>query len=160
MPRVACLFAIALMIVGCAQLYTPTSKNPALVRMPPSGIFGVGDQINLVATDGISVDANANAGGEWRIDPGPRRLTITYEASRKIVGPRVAASPLILSAKLEPGMAYRVIVEASDIGVKAFLRQESTNRTVSNVAETSLISAPLPYPSATPLLVIPAAHRR
>jgi hypothetical protein len=160
MRSVVCSLAIFLALVGCAQVYTPTSKNPALVRMPVSGSFGVGDQISLVAIDGVSVDATANAGKEWRIDPGARRLTVTYEASKKIVGPRVASSPLVLNTKLEPVMKYQVICESSETGVKAFVRRESDNRIVSNVAESSLISAPPTYPSPPPTFQIPAVRRR
>jgi hypothetical protein len=122
MRGVVCSLAMLFAFAGCAQLYAPTSRNPALVRVPVSASFGVGDQIHLVAIDGASVDAAANAGGEWRIDPGMRRLTITYEASKKIVGPRVASSPLALNAKLEPGTNYQVVCESSDAGVKAFVR--------------------------------------
>src|SRR4029077_20360810 len=103
MRGVVCSLAIALVFAGCAQLYAPASKNPALVRVPVSRAFGVGDQINLVAIDGVSVETKANAGDYLRVDPGMRRLTITYEASKKLVGPRVAASPLVLNAKLEEG---------------------------------------------------------
>ena len=159
MRGVACSLAIFLALVGCAQVYTPTSKNPALVRMPVSGSFGVGDQISLVAIDGVSVDAAANAGGEWRIDPGTRRLTVTYEASKKIVGPRVATSPLILNTKFVPGIKYQVVCESSDTGVKAFVRRQSDNRVVSNVAESPLMSAPPTYPSPPPLFQIPAVRR-
>jgi hypothetical protein len=159
MRGAACLLATFLAFAGCAQLYTPTSRNPALVRVPVSNGFGVGDQINLVAIDGVSVDAAMNGGDYWRIDPGPRRLTITYEASKKIVGPRVATSPLVLNAKLEAGAKYQVICESSDTGVNAFLRQESNGRIVSNVAESSLMSAPATYPSPPPTFQIPAIRR-
>ena len=91
MRSVACSLAIVLAFVGCAQVYTATSKNPALVRLPISRAFGVGNQINLVAIDGVSVDAALRNGEYWRIDPGLRRFTIAYEASNKIVGARVAA---------------------------------------------------------------------
>ena len=159
MRGAACLLATFLAFAGCAQLYTPTSRNPALVRVPVSNGFGVGDQINLVAIDGVSVDAAMNGGDYWRIDPGPRRLTITYEASKKIVGPRVATSPLVLNAKLEAGAKYQVICESSDTAVNAFLRQESNGRIVSNVAESSLMSAPATYPSPPPTFQIPAIRR-
>jgi hypothetical protein len=159
MRSVACSLAIVLAIVGCAQVYTPISKNPALVRVPVSRAFGVGDQINLVAIDGVSVGTKANGGDYLRVDPGTRRLTITYEASKKIVGPRVAASPLVLNAKLEEGMNYQVVCESSDPGVKAFVRQESNRRIVSNVAESSLMPAPATYPSPPTLFQIPARRR-
>jgi hypothetical protein len=148
-----------LAFAGCAQLYTPTSKDPALVRVPVSDDFGVGDRINLVAIDGVSVDAAGNGSDYWRIDPGPRRLTIAYEAYKKIVGPRVAASPLVLNVKLEAGTKYQVVCESSDAGVKAFVRQQSTGRIVSNVAESPLMSAPATYPSPPPTFQIPAARR-
>jgi hypothetical protein len=148
-----------LAFAGCAQIYTPTSKDPALVRVPVSNGFGVGEQIHLVAIDGISVDAAGNGGDYWRIDPGPRRLTIAYEASKKIVGPRVAASPLVLNVKLKAGTKYQVVCESSDAGVKAFGRQQSTGRIVSNLAESPLMSAPATYPSPLPTFPIPAARR-
>jgi hypothetical protein len=160
MRSVACSLAIVLAIVGCAQVYTPTSKNPALVRVPISRAFGVGDQINLIAIDGVSVDAALKNGEFWHIDPGIRRLTIAYEASNKIVGARVAASPLVLNAKLEAGAKYHVVCESSDTGVKAFVRQESNRRIVSNVAESSLMPAPATYPSPPQLFQIPATRRR
>jgi hypothetical protein len=159
MRGVVCSLAIALVFAGCAQLYAPTSKNPALVRVPVSGGFGVGDQINLVAIDGVSVDAATHASGEWRIDPGTRRLTISYEASKKIVGARVAASSLVVDAKLDAGIKYNVVCEGSDLGVKAFLRQESNGRIVSNVAESQLIPAPPTYPSPPPTFQIPDVRR-
>ena len=159
MRGAVCLIAMFLAFAGCAQLYTPTSRNPALVRVPVSNGFGVGDQINLVAIDGVSVDAAVNGGDDWRIDPGPRRLTISYEASKRIVGPRVAASPLVLNVKLEAGAQYQVVCESSDAGVKAFVRQQSNGRIVSNVAESSLISAPPTYPSPPPTFQIPAVRR-
>jgi hypothetical protein len=151
--------SLAIVSVGCAQLYTPTSKNPALVRVPVSASFGVGDQIHLVAIDQVSVDAAPNGGEDWRIDPGIRRLTITYEASKKIVGPRVATSPLILTAKLEAGTKYQIVCESSSAGVKAFVRRQSDNRGVSNVAKSSLMSAPPTYPSPPPTFQIPAIRR-
>ena len=150
--------SLAIVFVGCAQLYTSTSNNPALVRVPASAGFGVGDQIHLVAIDEVSVDSAANAGDNWRIDPGVRRLTIIYEASKKIIGPRVAASPLILKAKLEPGMNYQIVCESSNVGVKAFVRRQSDNRIVSNVAESSLMSAPPTYPSPPPNFQIPVTR--
>jgi hypothetical protein len=156
MRGVVCSLAIAL--VGCAQLYTSTSKNPALVHVPVSRGF-VGDQINLVAIDGVSVDATSNGGDYWRIDPGTRQLTVSYEASRKIVGARVATSPLVLNAKLEPGMKYQIVCESSETGVKAFVRQELNRRIVSNVAQSSLMSAPPTYPSPPPIFQIPAVRR-
>lgn len=159
MRGAVCLIAMFSAFAGCAQLYTPTSRNPALVRVPVSNGFGVGDQINLVAIDGVSVDAAVNGGDYWRIDPGPRRLTITYEASKKIVGPRVATSPLVLNAKLEAGAKYQVVCESSDAGVRAFVRQQSTRRIVSNVAESALMSAPATYPSPPPTFQIPAIRR-
>jgi hypothetical protein len=159
MRGAVCSLAIALVFAGCAQPYAPTSKNPALVRVPISNGFGVGDQINLVAIDGVSVDAAVNGGDYWRIDPGPRRLTITYEASKKIVGPRVAASALVLNAKLEAGTKYQVVCESSDAGVKAFLRQESNGQIVSNVAESQLVPAPATYPSPPTTFQIPAVRR-
>jgi hypothetical protein len=160
MRSVACSLAIVLAIVGCAQVYTPTSRDPALVRVPVSHAFGIGDQINLVAIDGVSVDTKANRGDYLRVDPGMRRLTITYEASKKIVGPRVAAAPLELNAKLETGAKYQVVCESSETGVKAFLRQESNRRIVSNVVESSLMPAPATYPSPPQLFQIPATRRR
>jgi len=159
MRGAVCLLAVSLAFAGCAQLYTATSKNPALVRVPISNGFGVGDQINLVAIDGVSVDAAVNGGDYWRIDPGPRRLTITYEASKKIVGPRVATSPLVLNVKLEGGTKYQVVCESSTAGVKAFVRQQLTGRIVSNVAESPLIPAPATYPSPPTLFQIPAVRR-
>jgi hypothetical protein len=155
MCGVACSLAICRALNGCAQIYAPTSKNPALVHVPATAAFGVGDQIHLVAIDGVSVGTAVN-GEDWRIDPGTRQLAINYEASKKIVGPRVASSPLVLKAKLEPGMKYEVIVEGSKTGVKAFVRRQSDNRIVSNSAESSLISAPPTYPSPPPLFQIPA----
>lgn len=151
--------AIVFAIVGCAQVYTPASKNPALVRVPVSHAFGVGDQINVVAIDSVSIDTAVKEDGYLRVDPGVRRLTIAYEASKRIVGARVAASPLVCDAKLEPGTKYQVICESSDIGVKAFLRRESNGRVVSNVAESALVPAPPTYPSPPPLFQIPAVHR-
>ena len=159
MRGAVCLLAMFLAFAGCAQLYTPTSRNPALVRVPVSNGFGVGDQINLVAIDGVSVDAAVNGGDYWRIDPGPRKLTISYEASKKIVGPRVASSPLVLNAKLEAGTKYQIVCESSDAGVRAFVRQQSTGRIVSNVAESALMSAPATYPSPPPMFQIPAVRR-
>jgi len=111
--------SVAILCLGCAQIYAPTPKNPALVRVPASAGFGIGDQIHLVAIDDTSVDASPNVGNQWQIDPGVRRLTVTYEASKKIVGPRVASSPLILTAKLAPGANYQVVCESSSAGVKA-----------------------------------------
>src|SRR5207248_4027805 len=99
--------AIVFAIVGCAQVYTPASKNPALVRVPVSHAFGVGDQINLVAIDSVSIDTAVTKGDYLRVDPGVRRLTIAYEASKRIVGPRVAASPLVLTVNLEAGTKYQ-----------------------------------------------------
>jgi len=160
MRSVACSLAIVLAFSGCGQVYTPTSKNSALLRVPISRAFGVGDQINLVAIDGVSVDATLKNGEYWRIDPGIRRLTIAYEASNKIVGGRVAASALMLSAKLEAGARYQVVCESSDTGVKTFIRQESNRRIVSNVAESSLMPAPVTYPSPPQLFQIPATRRR
>jgi hypothetical protein len=160
MRGVVCSLAIALVFAGCAQVYAPASKNPALVRLPVSGAFGVGDQINLVAIDDVSVDTAVKDGNYRRIDPGSRRLTISYEASKKIVGPRVAAFPLILNARLEAGMKYELICESSDLGVKGFLRQESNGRIVSNVAESSLMPAPATYPSPPTLFQIPAVRRQ
>ena len=157
MRVVAC--SLAILFAGCAQLYTPTSKNPALVRVPASAGFGVGDQIHLVAIDDVSVDTAASPVDEWRIDPGMRRLTITYEASKKIVGPRVATSPLILTAKLQPETRYQIVCESSNVGVKAFLRRQSDNRIVSNIAESSLMSAPPTYPSPPPTFQIPVIRR-
>lgn len=157
MRGVVCSLAIAL--ASCAQLYTSTSRNPALVHVPVSLSFGVGDQINLVAIDGVSVDAMTNGGDYWRIDPGTRQLTVSYEASRKIVGARVATSPLVLNAKLEPGMKYQIVCESSETGVKAFVRQELNRRIVSNVAQSSLMSAPPTYPSPPPNFQIPAVRR-
>jgi hypothetical protein len=151
-------FAIAVAIAGCAQVYTSTSNNPALVRLPVSHAFGVGDQINIVAIDSVSIDPAVKQGGYLRVDPGMRRLTVTYEASNKIVGARVA-SPLVLEAKLETGAKYQVICESSDIGVKAFLRREPNGRVVSNVAESSLMPAPATYPSPPQLFQIPAVRR-
>ena len=159
MRGVVCSLAIALVFAGCAQPYTATSKNPALVRVPISNGFGVGDQINLAGIDGVSVDAAMNGGEYWRIDPGPRRLAITYEASNKIVGPRVATLPLVLEAKLDAGIKYDVVCESSDLGVKAFLRRESNGRIVSNVAESALMSAPATYPSPPATFQIPAFRR-
>jgi hypothetical protein len=159
MRGAVCLIAMFLAFAGCAQLYTPTSRNPALVRVPVSNGFGVGDQINLVAIDTVSVDAAVNGGDYWRIDPGPRELTISYEASKKIVGPRVAASPLVLNAKLEAGTKYQIVCESSDAGVRAFVRQQSTGWIVSNVAESALMSAPATYPSPPPTFQIPAIRR-
>ena len=160
MRSVACSLAIVLAFVGCAQVYTATSKNPALVRLPISRAFGVGNQINLVAIDGVSVDAALRNGEYWRIDPGLRRFTIAYEASNKIVGARVAASPLVLNVKLEAGAKYQVVCESSHAGVKAFLRQESNRRIVSNVAESSLMRAPATYLSPPQLFQIPATRWR
>ena len=160
MRGAACSLAIILATVGCAQLYTPASANPAVVQMSFSGSFGVGDEINIVAIDGVSVDAAANASHQWRIDPGSRRLTLTYEASNKILGPRVAASPLVLNTKLEAGKHYQILCETSQAGVRAFVRRQSDNRIVSNVAESSLISAPATYPSPPPFFQIPAGRRR
>ena len=133
MRSVACSLAIVLTIVGCAQVYTPTSKNPALVQVPISRAFGVGDQINLIAIDGVSVDAALRNDEYWRIDSGIRRLTIACEASNKIVGARLAASALLLNAKLEAGAKYQVVCQSSDTGVKAFVRRESSGRIVSNL---------------------------
>ena len=158
MRGAVCLVATFLGLAGCAQIYIATSKNPALVGAPVSNGFGVGDQINLVAIDGVSVDAAGNGGDYWRIDPGPRRLTVTYEASKKIVGPRVATSPLVLNVKLEAGTKYQIVCESSDAGVKAFVRQQSTGRIVSNVAESALMSAPGTYPSPPPTFQIPAVR--
>ena len=149
--------AIVLAVVGCAQLYVPTSKNPALVRVPVSHAFGVGDQISLVAIDRSPIDTRTNEGYYFRVDPGMRRLTVTYEASNKIVGARVA-SPLVLEAKLEAGAKYQVVCESSNVGVKAFLRRESNGRVVSNVAESSLMTAPATYPSPPQLFQIPAVR--
>ena len=70
------------------------------------------------------------------------------------------ASPLVLNAKLETGAKYQVVCESSDTGVKAFLRQESNRRVVSNVAESSLMPAPATYPSPPQLFQIPATRRR
>jgi hypothetical protein len=95
----------------------------------------------------------------WRIDPPTHRLTIAYEASKKIVGARVAASSLLLDAKLDAGIKYDVVCESSDLGVKAFLRQELNGRIVSNVAESQLIPAPATYPSPPTLFQIPAIRR-
>ncbi|HWY40838.1 MAG TPA: hypothetical protein VNX27_08585 [Chthoniobacterales bacterium] len=159
MRGVVCSLAIALVFAACAQLYAPASKNPALVRVPVSRAFGVGDQINLVEIDGVSVDATVKDRNYWRIDPRVRRLTIAYEASNKIVGARVAASLLVLDAKLAAGIKYDVVCESSDLGVKAFLRQESTGRIVSNVAESQLISAPATYPSPPTPFQIPVGRR-
>jgi hypothetical protein len=159
MRSVVCSLAIALVFAGCAQLYAPASKNPALVRVPVSRAFGVGDQINLVEIDGVSVDATVKDLNYWRIDPGKRRLTIAYEASKKIVGARVAASLLVLDAKLDAGIKYEVVCESSDLGVKAFVRQQSTGRIVSNVAESQLIPAPATYPSPPTLFQIPSVRR-
>ena len=160
MRGVVCSLAIALIFAGCAPLYAPASKNPALVRVPVSRAFGVGDQINLVEIDGVSVDATVKDRSYWRIDPGVHRLTIAYEASNKIVGARVAASLLVLDAKLDAGIKYDVVCESSDRGVKAFLRQESNGRLVSNVAESSLMPAPATYPSPPTLFQIPDVRRR
>jgi hypothetical protein len=151
--------AIVFAIVGCAQVYTPASKNPALVRVPVSHAFGVGDQINIVAIDSVSIDTAAKDDGYLRVDPGVRRLTISYEASKRIVGARVAASPLVLTARLEGGTKYQLVCESSDVGVKAFIRQESNGRVASNVAESTLISAPATYLSPPPLFQIPAVRR-
>jgi len=160
MRSVACSLAIVLAIVACAQVYKATSKNPALVRVPISRAFGVGDQINLVAIDEVSVDATLKDGEYWRIDPGIRRLTIAYEASNKIVGAHVAASPLVLNAKLEAGAKYQLVCENSETGVKAFERRESNGRIVSKVAGSSLMPAPATYPSPPQLFQIPATRRR
>ncbi len=159
MRGVICSVAIVFTIVGCAQVYTSSSKNPALVRMPISHAFGVGDQINIVAIDSESIDSAVKGGDYLSVDPGMRRLTITYEASNKIVGARVADSPLVLNVTLEPGAKYQVICESSDTGVKAFLRRESNGRIVSNVAESSLMPAPQTYPSPPQLFQIPAGRR-
>jgi hypothetical protein len=158
MRDIVCSVAICLGLGGCAQVYTPRSINSALVQVPVSTSFGAGDQIHLVAIDEVSVDAAENR-GEWRIDPGRRHLTIAYEASKKIVGPRVAASHLILNVRLDAGTKYQVVCESSDTGVKAFVRQQSNQRVVSNIAESSLISAPPTYPSPPPVFLIPAARR-
>jgi len=160
MRGVVCSLAIASVFAGCAQVYAPTSKNPALVRVPVSRAFGVGDQINLVEIDGVSVDATVKDRNYWRIDSGMHRLAIAYEASKKIVGARVAASSLVLDAKLEAGTEYQVVCESSDTGVKLFLRQESNGRLVSNVAESSLMPAPATYPSPPTLFQIPDVRRR
>jgi hypothetical protein len=151
--------AASLAIAGCAQLYTATSSNPALVRMPVSHAFGVGDQINIVAIDSRSIDPAVKGGDYLRVDPGMRRLTIAYEASNKIIGARVAASPLVLEMKLEAGAKYQVVCESSGIGVKAFLRRESNGRVVSNVAESSLMPAPQTYPSPPQLFQIPVVRQ-
>jgi hypothetical protein len=157
MRSIICSIAL-IAIVGCAEVYKPTSNNPALLRMPASGSFGVGDQISLAAIDGVSVDAPTAQGDYWRIDPGMRQLKITYEASNRIVGPRVAAPPLILNAKLEQGRKYEVILESSTIGVKAFVRQEANKHVVSNIAETALVTTPATYPSPPPFWQIPVRH--
>jgi hypothetical protein len=151
--------AIVFAILGCAQVYNPASKNPALVRVPVSHAFGVGDQINIVAIDSVSIDTAVKGDDYLRVDPGVRRLTIAYEASKKIVGPRVAASPLVLTARLQVGTKYQLVCESSDVGVKAFVRRESNGRVVSNVAESTLISAPATYPSPPTLFQIPAVRR-
>ena len=160
MRSIVCSFAIVAAVVGCAQVYAPTSSNPALLRLPVSGSFGVGDQITLAAIDGISVQAAVQSGDYWRIDPGTRRLTLSYEASKKIVGARVAGSPLVLDTKLDAGRKYQVIFESSNVGVKAFVLRESDKRVVSNVAETQLMPAPATYPSPPPFFQIPAVRRR
>jgi len=70
------------------------------------------------------------------------------------------ASPLVLNVKLEAGAKYQVVCESSHAGVKAFLRQESNRRIVSNVAESSLMRAPATYLSPPQLFQIPATRWR
>ncbi len=103
MRGVICSVAIIVVIVGCAQVYTPASKNPAWCECRFHDAFGVGDQINIVAIDSVSIDTAVKEGDYLRVDPGVRRLTIAYEASKKIVGARVAASPLSLQCKIGTG---------------------------------------------------------
>ena len=152
-------FAISLALAGCAHLYAPTSKNPALVQTPPvSHGFGSADHITLIAVDGVSVGMALTDRDYRRVDPGSHRLAIVYEGNKALLGPHFTSTPLVVNAKLEAGKKYQVICQTSDVAVKIFVRDQSTAKIVSNTAESSLTLAPESNPGPPILIPIPAAH--
>ncbi|PYL36806.1 MAG: hypothetical protein DMF34_12510 [Verrucomicrobia bacterium] len=150
----------ALALTGCAHLYTAASKNPALVQLPPvSHGFGSADHINLIAVDGVSVGMALTDRDYRRIEPGTRRLAISYEGNKALLGPHFTSVPLVIHAKLEAGRKYQVICQTSDVSVKVFVRDAATGRTVSDTAESPLTLAPETGGGPPILIPIPAAHR-
>jgi hypothetical protein len=154
---VVCFVAISIVSAGCAHLYAPTSKNPALVQTPPvSHGFGSADHITLIAVDGVSVGMALTDRDYRRVDPGLHRLAIVYEGNKALLGPHFTSTPLVVNAKLESGKKYQVICQTSDVAVKIFVREQDSGRIVSNTAESSLTLAPENNPGPPILIPIPA----
>ena len=141
--RASLLICTAIFLIGCAQLYQPTSSNPAFIQVP---VVGISDSLNLVAVDGQMTEA-PNDRDSWRVDPGAHRLAVTYQGN-----------PIVLNAKLEAAHHYRIVYEASDVSVKSYVRDLGANKIVSDVVEQSLVS-PAARPIVNPPLAIPVAPR-
>jgi hypothetical protein len=142
--RASLLICTAIFLIGCAQLYQPTSSNPAFIQV---SVVGISDSLNLVAVDGQTVGA-PNDRAFWRVDPGAHRLAVAYQGN-----------PIVLNAKLEAGHHYRIVCEATDVSVKGYVRDLGTNKTVSNIAEQPLMLQTA-RPIVSPPLAIPIAPRR
>lgn len=144
--------ATALTMVGCAQVYTPTSKNPAFVQVSDEWLNQHGAKVRfaaLVEVDGRTMGAPAAGRDFWEIDPGEQRLTVTCQG---IV--------LILNAKLQGGHRYRIVcAQTAWSSVQAHVRDLGTSKIVSNIAEQPL-TLQTPRPIATPPLAIPLVPRR
>ena len=141
--RASLLICTAIFLIGCAQLYQPTSSNPAFIQVP---VVGISDSLNLVAVDGQTMRA-PNDRGFWRIDPGAHRLAVAYQGN-----------PIVLNAKLEAGHRYRIMCEVTTVSVKGYVRDLVTKKLVSDFAEQSLM-LPTARPIVTPPLAIPVAPR-
>lgn len=140
--RAALLICAA--ISGCAQPYTATSANPALIHVTDSGIA------DLIAVDGQTIGSPTTTDRDFRkIDPGGHQLTVTYQGT-----------VLILNAKLQGGHRYWIVCAMTGwFSVQAHVRDLGTSKIVSNIAEQPF-ALQTPRPITSPPLAIPVAPRR
>jgi hypothetical protein len=141
--RASLLICTAIFLIGCTQLYQPTSSNPAFIQVP---VVGISNSLNLVAVDGQTMGA-PNDRDFWRIDSGAHRLAVVYQGDL-----------LILNARLGAGHHYRIVCETTDVSIKGYVRDLGTNKIVSNIAEQALMFQ-RPRPMSLPPLQIPAVPR-